>query len=259
MTRTTATTATASPASYARTGQIGHLNAEWRDHYADRDLPKSWITGALPRPPATYGQLLADIAGGTKPRADELLHALLTLHRNDPTAGRVVLQVMLGSTHNLIRTACARHLDDPAAEAISATWATISRYPLHRTTSVAANLALDSLKALSRPVSAPLPAGDTLPAHLDRQTLSGRIDEPEAAHADEEALELLKWAHEHEILDREAITLLARVYLGATKADYPALAEAYDISEPTLRKRISRAVSRLTDALEVALDHPLAS
>lgn len=253
------TTATTTPARYARTGQIGQLNAEWRDLYADRDLPKAWIAGALPRPPATYGQLLADIAGGTKARTDALLHALLVRHRDqDPTAGRVVLQVMLGSTHNLIRTAAARHLDDPAAEAIEATWATISRYPLHRTTSVAANVALDSLKALSRPVEAPLPAGDTLRTHLDRQALSGRLHAPDAIHADEEALELLKWAHDHDVLDREAITLLARVYLGEQPADYAALAEVYGVTQPALRKRISRAVTRLAESIASAVDSPLA-
>lgn len=252
------TTATASPTHYARNGQIGQLNAEWRDHYADRHLPKAWTSGALPHAPATYGELLFAVAGGTRDRADQLLHALLTLQRhNDPTAGRVVLQVMLGSTHRLIGTAAARHLDDPAAEAIEATWATITRYPLHRTSSVAANLALDSLKALSKPVEAPLPAGDNLPDHLGRHTLSGRLHAPDAIHADEEALELLKWAHDHHILDRDAITLLARVYLGNGPADYPALAQAYGVAQPALRKRISRAVTRLAESIATAVDSPL--
>lgn len=248
-----ASTATASPSRYARHGQIGDLNTQWRDHYADRGIPKAW-TAALPEPPATYGQLLADIAGGTRDRADRLLHSLLTLHRGgDTCAGRVVLQVMLGSTHRLIGTAAARHLDDPAAEAIAATWATISTYPLHRTTSVAANVALDALKALPRPDALPIPAGDALVDHIHSTT--ARVDDGDLG-PDHEAVELLQWAHTHDILDADTITLLARVYLGQQRADYPTLALEYQLSQPALRKRISRAVARLAEAVSSSLASP---
>jgi len=119
------------------------LNAEWA---AFTDLP-----GPLPRSwqlahPGFRRVGRSGLMDAVRADPDAALLALLVLHRQgDAAAGRVVLQAMLGK---LVRMAAP----DPHAtfgDFLGALWERIATYPIERRPRrVAANLALDTLKAL---------------------------------------------------------------------------------------------------------------
>lgn len=252
--------ASALPRDYIRPGLLGRLNHEWATAWADQPVPTHW-------PPLTAAHtcqgLLTDTTTATPSRADAILLALLRLHRDgDHRAGRVVLQVMLGSAGRLVHTAERRELDDPASAAVEAMWATIATYPLHRHHAVPANLALNALAALPRSAPVPIP---TLNPHQDPNPSTGHpatplpgLDGGIAAQIDE-ATSLLRWAHRHHVLDQPETTLLARTYLADPSPTSTALARRYGVPPATLRKRQSRAVAKLAAAVTSRLNAPRSS
>lgn len=115
------------------------LNAEWR---TIEDEPHPWQNDPL-LPGGRFGALL----GQPAPRADAALSRLLALQAaGDRRAGRVVLQAVLGLLVRLAASDPVHGLDEYVAEC----WLRIQRYPAHRTRCVAANLVLDTRKALRR-------------------------------------------------------------------------------------------------------------
>lgn len=250
-------TANARPADYVRSGYLGHLNADWVG-LADTFAPPSWAAACpLLLDAIDLGEVLVVL--GTSPAAgqDAILHTLLTLHhQGDELAGRVVLQTMLGSVQRLILTARYRRLDDVAACAVEAMWSAIAAYPLRRRASVAANLSLEALSALQKATQAPLPAGELLEHQIHREQLCGRLEAGSGPDPSEEAARALAWAYDQGVLDRDEVALLARTYLGETRPSSAELAVEYGVSDVTLRKRQSRAVSKLATAVSDRLAHP---
>ncbi|HJV15744.1 MAG TPA: hypothetical protein VJ625_17795, partial [Propionibacteriaceae bacterium] len=92
-------------------------------------------------------QSLDDILSVVKLYSDPLLAALLTeASRGDRLAGRVVLQVLIGRMVRMAQRDPRSSVDDYLA----ALWCVINSYPFsRRPVRIAANLSLDTLKAVS--------------------------------------------------------------------------------------------------------------
>ncbi len=133
-----------STTTFGPTGLRKALNAEWADLVAaSTGMPKRW---RLACPALSECRSLEDVLCRIRERPDPVLYALLSLCRDgDLSAGRVVLQAMLGK---LVRMAAV----DPEAgldDYVSALWLRIRTYPLvQRPARIAGNLALDTLKSV---------------------------------------------------------------------------------------------------------------
>lgn len=256
MSTSTATTSTLRrPAQLVRAGYLGQLNREWVTRHSHQLAAgagdRSWadVQPALAGLP-TLDDVLDAIRSYPAARVDAILHALLTLSaQGDALAGRTLLQTMLGNVQRLIGTAHYRDIDDSASAAIEAMWTAITTYPLQRTTSVAANLALEALRALQKAPSSPLPAGELLEDHLHAQQLSGRLEPAGTVSGRGEGLDALRWAHHTGALNAEDTRLLTLLHLSDTPPTLTQLASELGLPAATLRKRHSRAVRRLAAAV----------
>lgn len=233
------------------TGLIGSLNHEWATTLAETPVPTTW---ALPAHVATLEDLRLEITTNTPAARDVLLHALIThAGSNDHTAGRVIVQVMLGKVVNLSRTAHNRGIEDPVETVLTALWGVISTYPLRRHTSITGNLALDTLNKL--PAAQPHPA-DFLNPNLHETSPETYEDETHVATT-------LAWAQRQGLLTDSDVQLIARMTLAEDADDINLHVAAAQMGIPhaVLRKRYSRAVNRLADAVRTYLgadpDHTL--
>lgn len=127
-------------------GLLAALNEEWR-HLVDQRL--DGVAGWVAQEPSLSGCTdLAEVLERVRQNPDPVLWMLLArCAAGDQMAGRVVLQAMLGKLVKMARLDHQAGLDDY----VGAMWVCIRTYPLaRRTHRVAANLALDSLKAVQR-------------------------------------------------------------------------------------------------------------
>lgn len=140
---------------------LSALDAEWAS-LSRRPVPEAWRCAA---PELGSALEVGGVRSVVKQHADAVLLALLRLHRaKDPWAGRVVVQLMLPK---LVLMA-VRHARATLDDHLAALWECLCTYPVgRRPTKVAANLALDTLKAISttpgRPRLALVPCPDDLP------------------------------------------------------------------------------------------------
>lgn len=264
------------------TGVAGRLNDEWDRLRADGrpDVVARW---AAAEPALADCHDLADVeaavtaaaapavqaAQGRRPAqgADAVLIALLRLaHGGDPLAGRTVLQLMLGKA---IRIA-AGHAGRDSREclehaAVAALWTVIATYPTdRRPTKVAANLAMDTLGAVSRELAhrrTETPAEpDVLASVLGTgpagaRTATATATDDATVAADVGLAELLVWAVGTGTISAADASLLAGIYAPPPGLDGgAAAAERAGISWPAARQRASRAVRRI--ALAVRADTP---
>lgn len=187
---------------------------------------------------------------------DEVLRALVAEHHGgSPLAGRTVLQAMLG---RLVRMAGR----DPASgvdEYVGALWCVLTGYPLgRRPVRIAANLGLDTLKAVHRerrwgPAGAPpvwLPGEAWGPlvepgvhrATLDHSAELGRVT----------ASGLIEAGRRLRLVDPATSRLLEHVYVDGLSGREAA---ARSRTTPgSLRVRCSRAVRRLAEHAPALLD-----
>ena len=191
--------------------------------------PAEVLARVAATPDAVLGHLLSEAAAG------------------DSLAGRVVLQALLPKVVLMASV-------DPAAEVddyLTAMWCEIAAYPLaRRPTSVAANLALDTLKAVRRerrPVvdlaTSPhlvLVVADRRPTQVLGATAGG--SEPSVAH-------VLARAREHRLVDAETGELLRSVYAEGLSGE--SAARRHGLSPGAVRVRCSRAVKVLAGHAEL--------
>lgn len=221
------------------TGLFGAINAEWRTLSHRTPTSPDGTPWALPTSADTLQDIVDTLAhtNGDYATADTTLHTLIQHHRDgDDLAGRVVLQAMLGACLRQVHTALGRGLDGES-EALAAMWTSIATYPLHRTTRVAANLAMDALKHLQTAQNVPLPAGDAAEVSECQSDPCDAFNGAVCSSSDE-ASKLILWALDNEVLTRDEAQLLTHFYLGdGWNSSTPAT--------PTERKRRSRAVRKL--------------
>lgn len=146
---------------------LARLDAEWR-HLLDTPWPEplAWRRdcGAF----ATASDL-AGVLPAIAAAPDAALHHLLVAHAGgDALAGRVVLRAVLGKLVRMATVDPLASLDDYLAAA----WERIAHYPTAtRPTSVAANLVLDTLKAVKREQRRPAIAPPVAPREPDAATI----------------------------------------------------------------------------------------
>jgi len=225
-------------------GIVGALNREWRHLVGDasheyRGSVESWGE----RQSVLRGcHSLADVLLRVRESPDLALSALLALVRNgDQLAGRVILQSLVGRLVGMARRDVRAGVDDYLA----ALWCEIRTYPLERRPrQIAANLALDTLKAvrrehrwLVRGEVSTWPPGDVFEGLME--TARGRHAVPDLL----EVTDLLDVAQRSAVIDDVARRVLVSVYVeGLTSRE---AAERHQTSPGAIRIRCNRAVQRL--------------
>lgn len=123
---------------------LREFDADWdRVAPAGSSVPAAWV-GACPE--LSDAVDLPDVLRFVPRDPDAILLSLIRLHQaGDALAGRAVLQVMIPKAVRL----ALREREASLADILAALWERISTYPaLRRPHHVAANLALDTLKAV---------------------------------------------------------------------------------------------------------------
>lgn len=213
------------------------LNADWRQ------LVESQGAGLQTR------------VGRASQGCDETLHELLRAAQlGDVLAARTVLQSLLG---RLVQMA-ARDPRSPVDDYVAAAWCVLARYPLAaRPVRIAANLALDTLKAVRRESdgwsrgggSLPWLAGGELEPLAEQEARRRDLDHGAAARLD--AVRVIEAGRRLRLLDEPAGRLLEQVYVrGLSGAE---AARRHGSTAGSVRVRCSRAVQVLAaHAVELA-------
>lgn len=239
-------TAAGSPWPGARGGIIRALNQEWLELTQDtRDVDNGW---ARRHPVFADCRDLNQVLDVVRSDPDTALHAMLTeVATGDQRAGRVVLQAMIGRLVQMAYRDPRAGMDDYVA----AMWCEIQTYPLaRRPVSIAANLALDTLKSvrrehrwMSQGEVTTWPPGELL---NDIFHSAGSISSDVRAPADLDARTVLTAARHLELINGSVHELLTSVYLDGLSG--VAAAERHHSTAGSVRVRCSRAVSRLVRA-----------
>jgi hypothetical protein len=184
-----------------------------------------------------------------------VLAALLSeLSIGDQLAGRVVLQALIGRMVRMAQRDPRSSVDDYLA----LLWCVINNYPLQRRpVRIAANLSLDTLKAVSREHQWLGRAGVTLwPSSESLEELlppAGRDGNPldTPPPADLEALEVLEAGRQLRLIDDAVSALLTSVYVDGMTGTQSA--RRFHTSAGMIRVRCSKAVRQLAaHAVELA-------
>jgi len=225
-----------------RAGVLCRMDVEWAALQEDDAAVRAcrrWAAGtpAL-RSCTSLDEVLARVPGAP----DVVLgHLLAETATGDRLAGRVVLQAMLPK---VVRMASV----DPAAEVddyVTAMWCEIAAYPLgRRPASVAANLALDTLKAVRRERH---PAVDVAtPPHLvvlAAERRPGQVVGSPPASGEPSVAGVLVQARRHRFVDAATADLLQSVYADGLSS--ASAARRHGLSAAAVRLRCSRAVKVL--------------
>lgn len=190
-------------------------------------------------------------------RPDETYLALTREHQNgDQLATLVVLRALYNWTRATARRCQHRFdtLEDAEAATIIAIIEAATSLPHDRRTRIVSYLTTRALNAVAgrsqrygRPRQREEVDHDALLNHLDEREQGDDRTDPQL-----EALELLAWARDHEILSPAETALLARCYTpsnGHRYASRETIAAELSITRATLDQRCSRAVRKLRGAV----------
>jgi hypothetical protein len=226
-----------------RFGVVEALDREWRE--LDRRRPGT-VSRWTDRHDVLAGcRSFDDVLSAARLHSDPVLAALLTeVSIGDQLAGRVVLQALIGRMVRMAQRDPRAGIDDYLARL----WCVINSYPLERRpVRIAANLSMDTLKAVSREHRC-MGRGDIAlsnqaleellpPAGLD----ASRCDS--ALPVDLEARRVLDAGTSLGLIDDSAAALLHSVYVdGMTSTE---AARRFHTSAGTVRVRCSKVVREL--------------
>lgn len=216
---------------------VDHLNKEW-SLFADTldDDCTAWSAQCLPlegcRTPA---QVLAAIRSDP----DTVLGFLLARYQlGERMAGRVTLQAMLGKLVRMSYTGAAADQPNAVDDLVTHMWCQIAKYPLdRRPRSIAANLALDSLKAARqewiRSREVPVP-----PALVVAELEAG---DPAVQEVEWRAEEIIATAFELSLITSTTRDILVAVY-GPEGMSGASAAARWGCSPAAIRTRCATAV-----------------
>jgi hypothetical protein len=200
-------------------------------------------------------QSLDDILSVARVSSDSILAALLTeASRGDRLAGRVVLQALIGRMVRMAQRDRRSSVDDYLA----ALWCVINSYPLsRRSVRIAANLSLDTLKAVSsehrwlRQGDVNLwPSSESLEELLEPVALDGSPYDS-LLPIDVELRRVLEAGSLLSLINDSDAALLHNIYAEGVSSSR--VARRLHISEGAVRVRCSKAVRRLAaHAVELA-------
>jgi DNA-directed RNA polymerase specialized sigma24 family protein len=241
-------------ASHRRRGfsLVEALDREWRE----LDL---WHPGTVSRWAERHAELAPyhsfdDVLSAARLYSDPVLGALLTeTSLGDQLASRVVLQALIGRMVRMAERDPRATIDDYLARL----WCAIAGYPLERRPArIAANLSMDTLKAVSREHRWMGPGDITLrPSSESLEALlppagpdASRYDSPQPV--DMEARGVLEAGILLGVIDDSAVALLRSVYVdGLTSIE---AARRFNTSAGMVRARCSKVVRELaTHSIEL--------
>lgn len=217
---------------------MDRLNTEWETLARDRASRPTVAGWAIGCPGLQGSDTLDAVLTAIGERPDEVLGRLLAADADGcPLAGRVVLQAMLPK---LIVMSRRDHRAD-FTDYLSQLWLRIRTYPLaRRPDRIAANLALDTLKAVkSEQGTAALAATDEVLERL-QQDAARRADPPDELAA----RRVLRAAGELGLVDDLTRAVLVSVYADGLTGR--AAAERHQISHDLIRWRCSKGVRALS-------------
>lgn len=261
-----------------------------------RQLTQEWAElHSTPSTPATvrrWGRSEKALAGFTLPgeivdaidaaghdRTNELLLALIRLfQRGHQLAGRVVLQALLPklaktATHagGMCTSSSDTWAEDRRHITLAEFWDVMADYPVdRRTSSVASNLALDTLHrvtgARKPPVDLPVDPHD----FRDDETRDGARstwlaglsttdpDPVEEITPDSDLLEVIAWGMRNDTISQDEAQLLVASYLPERTSGFgfADVADQLGLSHAAVRQRCSRASRKLTEAVRAELHSP---
>ena len=234
-------------------GVVEALDREWcelvRDH---RETAVRW---ADRHDPLASCRTLDDVLSAARLNSDPVLAALLAeVSSGDQVAGRVVLQALVGRMVRMAQRDPRSSVDDYLA----LLWCVINNYPLQRRpVRIAANLSLDTLKAVSREhrwlgrgYVTLWPSSESLEELLSPVGVDGTpYDSPPPV--DVEVHEVLEAGSQLGLIDDLASALLQSVYVDGMTGTHTA--RRFHTSAGTIRVRCSKAVRQLAaHAVELA-------
>jgi hypothetical protein len=232
---------------------VAALDREWSELVrTDRGTAKRW---ADRHPALAPYRSLDDILSIAKLHSDAVLAALLAEAAvGDHLAGRVILQALVGRMVRMAQRDPRSSIDDYLARL----WCVINSYPLsRRPVRIAANLSLDTLKAVSqdhrwfgRGEVTLLPSTESLEELLESARLDGTpCDSP--TPVDVEVRQVLEAGSLMHLIDDSDAVLLRSIYAEGVSADRAA--RRFHTSAGTVRVRCSKVVRQLAaHAVELA-------
>lgn len=259
------------------------LTQEWAELHTMPSTPatvRRWgrsekaLTGfALP------GEIVDAIDAAGHDRTNELLLALIRLfQRGHQLAGRVVLQALLPklaktATHagGMCTSSSDTWAEDRRHITLAEFWDVMADYPVERrTSSVASNLALDTLHrvtgARKPPTDLPVDPHDFRDDQARdgarRTWLAGLSttdpDPVEEITPDSDLLEVIAWGMRNATISQDEAQLLVASYLPERTQGFgfAAVADQLGLSQAAVRQRCSRASRKLTDAVRTELRSP---
>ena len=234
-------------------GVVKALDREWyelvRDH---RTAAADWADRheALAR-----CRSLDDVLSAARLNSDPVLAALLTeVSVGDQIAGRVVLQALIGRMVRMAQRDPRASIDDYLAHL----WCVIGSYPLQRrSVRIAANLSMDTLKAVSqerrwlaRGGVTLVPSSDSLEELLEPTGLDGRAHDS-APPVDIEVSQVLEASSMLQLIDNSDVALLHSIYADGMSGSQAA--RQFHTSAGMVRVRCSKVVRHLAaHAIELA-------
>jgi DNA-directed RNA polymerase specialized sigma24 family protein len=232
---------------------VAALDREWSELVrTDRGTAKRW---ADRHPALAPYRSLEDILSIATLHSDDVLAALLIeVSVGDHLAGRVILQALVGRMVRMARRDPRSSVDDYLARL----WCVINSYPLsRRPVRIAANLSLDTLKAVSqdhrwfgRGEVTLVPSTELLEELLEPACLDGSPwDAP--TPVDLEVRRVLEAGSVLHLIDDSDAALLCSIYAEGVSGDRAA--RRFHTSVGTIRVRCSYAVRQLAaHAVELA-------
>lgn len=233
---------------------VDSLDRDWA--YLVESSPARVRSWALRHQPFSGCVGLDDVMTAIRDDPDGALSALLSdTSAGDQLAGRVVLQTMLGKIVRMVSR------DDTATsdDYVVAMWCRIRTYPLAtRPRRVAANLALDTLKAVRRSPDGyagargvdPMSPDEVFDQICSQADARHTLDHNAASHVS--GLQLIRTAAALGLIAPGTSSVLHSVYIdGLAGRD---AATRHSIAPTTVRFRCSRGVRKLAEHAEVLLD-----
>ena len=233
--------------------QVVHqLNLEWQSHVdLDAGEVQRWA-GLCPALStcSTLDDVLASVAGSP----DVILAFLIEqAHAGHALAGRTVLQTMLGKLVLMAGSGQARQQVHALDDLVGHMWIQISRYPLlSRPQRIAANLALDTLKAALRDWRT---TDSSIEVSSAPDIVSDVLDEARPAplsNLSTDTKTLLSAAHRLGLISATTRDVLLAIY-GPEELSGQRAAERWGCSPQAIRSRCSRAVRELAPHAQTLL------
>jgi len=217
---------------------VDHLNDEWnRLEDAYDDVCVAWSSRCRP---LTSCQTPSQVLKAVRSAPDTVLGFLLQRYQQgDTLGGRIALQAMLGKLVRMSYTGAAAEQPHALNDLVTHMWCQIARYPLNRRpSSIAANLALDTLKAARREWThtgeIPLPTASVV-AELENR-------EPPGPQATEwQAEDLINAAFELSLITETTRDILVAVY-GQEGLSGASAAKRWNCSPAAIRTRCRAAI-----------------